>query len=118
MLGDSGGGSSVGRASASQAEGREFEPRPPLSATACKTMKIPANAGIFAFSGQVAGTGSHDVAGPLMQGHGPILVPSVVWRSADELVPQPATLDPIDPNGFGTCEGAEWLTLRWAYLSS
>ena len=30
MLRDSGGGSSVGRASASQAEGREFEPRPPL----------------------------------------------------------------------------------------
>src|ERR1700712_5539511 len=37
MLADAGGGSSVGRASASQAEGREFEPRPPLSRKPCKS---------------------------------------------------------------------------------
>jgi hypothetical protein len=73
MLDDSGGGSSVGRASASQAEGREFEPRPPLSANACSALKIPACRGDLRASGEARRTSSHGHARPRMRGRRPIL---------------------------------------------
>src|SRR6476619_422472 len=59
MLADSGGGSSVGRASASQAEGREFEPRPPLSRIPGYGRAMRPTEYVFGYGSLVRAPGGH-----------------------------------------------------------
>src|SRR6476619_7563110 len=92
MLADAGGGSSVGRASASQAEGREFEPRPPLFCEKLYGHEDSCNRGDLHVSGPTRGASLHGLAGRRMRARGPILVPSFAAETSPRCPAQAALI--------------------------